>query len=104
VHDPLEAKPLKGATKPIRELAIGVKIERLACDRGALHDLAFNGKHGAAARDLFLAFAQPVDAAKVRRDARQHVTESTRDLEPRVAPCCALSARARPFGWPASCS
>ena len=79
VHDPLEAKSLKGATKPIRELAIGVKIERLAGDRGALHDLAFNGEHGAAARDLFLAFAQPVDAAKVRRDARQHVTESTRN-------------------------
>jgi hypothetical protein len=30
VHDPFEAKPLKGTTKPIRELAIGVKIERLA--------------------------------------------------------------------------
>ena len=35
VHDPLEAKPLKGATKPIRELAIDVKIERLAGNRGA---------------------------------------------------------------------
>jgi len=85
VHDPLEAKPLKGATKPIRELAIDVKIERLAGNRGALHDLAFDGEHGAAARDLVLAFAQPVDAAKVCRDARQHVTESARDLEPRVA-------------------
>ena len=85
MHDPLEAKPLKGATKPIRELPIDVKIERLAGDRGALHDLAFNGEHGAAARDLFLAFAQPVRAAKVRRDARQHIPESTRDLEPRVA-------------------
>ena len=65
--------------------SIGVKIERLAGDRGALHDLAFNGEHGAAARDLFLAFAQPVRAAKIGRDTRQHVTESTRDLEPRVA-------------------
>ena len=85
VHDPLETKPLKGATKPIGELAISVKIERLAGNRGALHDFAFNGEHGAAARDLFLAFAQPVDAAKVSRDARQNVTESTRDFEPRVA-------------------
>ena len=84
VHDPLEAKPLKGATEPIRQLAIGVKIERLAGNRGALHDLAFNGEHGAAAGDLFLAFAQPVNAAMVRGDARQHVAESTRDLEPRV--------------------
>ena len=92
VHDPLEAKPLKGATKPIRELTIDVKIERLAGNRGALHDLAFNGEHGASARDLFLAFAQPVNAAKVRRDARQHVTESTRDLEPRVAVNEQLSA------------
>jgi hypothetical protein len=41
VHDPLEAKPLKGATKLIREL---VKIERLAGNRGALHDLAFEGR------------------------------------------------------------
>ena len=57
VHDPLEAKPLKGAPQPIRELAIDVKIERLAGNRGALHDLAFNREHGAAARDLFLAFA-----------------------------------------------
>ena len=114
VHDPLEAEPLKGATKPIRELAIGVKIERLAGNRGALHDLAFDGEHGAAARDLFLAFAQPVDAAKVSRDARQYVTESTRDLEPRVAVNEQLSAighlaapfraRARSSGWPASCS
>ena len=85
VHDPLEAKPLKGATKPIRELAIGVNIEWLAGNRGALHDLTLNREHGAAARDLFLAFAQPVDAAKVRRDARQHIAEPTRDLEPRVA-------------------
>jgi hypothetical protein len=85
VHDPLEAKPLKGATKPIRELAIGLKIERLAGDCGALHDLTFNREHGAAARDLFLAFAQPVDPAKVRRDARQYVTKATRDFEPRVA-------------------
>jgi hypothetical protein len=69
VHDPLEAKPLKGATKPIRELAIGLKIERLAGDRRTLHDLAFNGEHGAAARDLFLAFAQPVRPAKVRCNA-----------------------------------
>jgi hypothetical protein len=92
VHDPLEAKPLKGATKPIRELDIDVQIERLAGYRGALHDLAFNGEHGAAARDLFLAFAQSVDAAKVRRDARQHVTESTRDLEPRIAVNEQLSA------------
>ena len=51
-----------------------------------------NGEHGAAARDLFLAFAQPVRAAKVRRDARQHVTETTRDLEPRVAVNKQLSA------------
>jgi len=112
VHDPLEAKPLKGATKPIGELAIGIKIERLAGNRGALHDLALNGEHGAAARDLFLAFAQLVDAAKVGRDACQQVTESTRDLEPRVtineqlsgrwSPYCALSARARSSGWPAS--
>jgi hypothetical protein len=92
VHDSLETKPLEGATKPIRELAIDVKIERLAGDCGALHDFAFNGKHGAATRDLFLAFAQPVRAAKVRRDARQHVTESTRDLEPRVAVDEQLSA------------
>jgi hypothetical protein len=92
VHDSLEAKPLKGATKPIRELAIGVKIERLAGYRDALRDLALNREHGAAARDLLLAFAQPVDAAKVRRDARQHVTESTRDLEPRVAVNEQLSA------------
>jgi hypothetical protein len=112
VHDPLEAKPLKGATKPVGELAIGVKIERLAGDRGALHDLAFNGEHGAAARDLFLTFAQPVDAAKVRRNAGQHVTESPRDLEPRVAIDEQLSAivtlprpfsgRGRPSGWPTS--
>ena len=33
----------------------------------------------------FLAFAQPVDTAKVRRDAGQHITESPRDLKPRVA-------------------
>ena len=92
MHDPLEAKPLKGATKPIGELTIGVKIKRLAGDRRALHDLAFNGEHGAAAGDLFLAFAQPVRAAKFRRDARQHVTESTRDLEPRVAVNEQLSA------------
>ena len=92
MHDPLEAKPLEGATKPIRKLAIDVKIERLASDRGALHDLAFDGEHGAAARDLFLAFAQPVDAAKVRCDARQHVAESTRDLEPRIAVNEQLSA------------
>ena len=92
VHDPLEAEPLKGATKPIGELAIGVKIERLAGNRGALRDLALNREHGAAARDLFLAFAQPVDAAKVRRDARQHVTEATRHLEPRVAVNEQLSA------------
>ena len=52
---------------------IGVKIERLAGNRGALHDLTFNGQHGASARDLLLAFAQPVRAPKVRRDARQHV-------------------------------
>ena len=64
---------------------IDVKIERLAGDRGALHDFAFNGEHGASARDLFLTFAQPVRAAKVRRDTRRHVTESTRHLEPRVA-------------------
>ena len=96
-HDPFEAKPLKGATKPIRELAIGLKIERLAGNCGALHDLAFNGEHGAAARDLFLAFAQPVDAAKVGCDARQHVTESTRDLEPRVNPL-PLVTRLRPCG------
>jgi general nucleoside transport system permease protein len=76
VHDPLEAKLLEGATKPIRELTIGVKIERLAGDRGAFHDLAFNGEHGAGAR-FFLAFAQPVDAAKVSRDTRKHVTELT---------------------------
>src|SRR5271167_4234547 len=69
VHDPLEAKPLKGATKPIRELAIRVNIEWLAGNRRALRDLTLNREHGAAARDLFLAFAQPVDAAKVRRDA-----------------------------------
>jgi hypothetical protein len=94
VHDPLEAKPLKGATEPIRELAIGVKIERLTGNRGALRDLALNREHGAPARDLFLAFTQPVRAAKVRRNARQHITEATRDLEP----------RARPSGWPASCS
>src|SRR5271166_924930 len=103
VHDPLEAKPLKGATKPIGELAIGLKIERLAGNRGALHDLTFHGEHGAAARDLFLAFAQPVGAAKVRRDARQHVTESTRDLEPRVAVDEQLSAighLAAPFRGP----
>ena len=92
VHDPLQAKLLKGATKPIRELAIDVKIERLAGDRRALHDLAFDGEHGAAARDLFLTFAQPVRAAKVRRDARQHIAESTRDLEPRVAVNEQLSA------------
>ncbi len=92
VHDPLEAKPLKGATKPIRQLAIGVKIERLAGNRGALRDLTLNREHGAAARDLFLAFAQPVDAAKVRRDAGQHVAESTRDLEPRIAVDEQLSA------------
>ena len=92
MHDPLEAKPLKGATKPIRELAIGLKIERLASNRGALHDLAFNREHGAAARDLFLAFAQPVDAAKVRRDAGQHIAELTGDLEPRVAVNEQLSA------------
>ena len=101
MHDPLEAKPLKSATEPIRELTIDVKIERLAGDCGALHDLAFNGEPGAAARDLFLAFAQPVDAAKVRRDARQHVTESTRDLEPRVASrnsCLPLVTLLRPFG------
>jgi hypothetical protein len=66
-------------------LTIDVKIERLAGDCGALHDLAFNGEHGAAAGDLLLAFAQPVRPAKVRRDARQHITESARDLEPRVA-------------------
>ena len=59
--------------------------------RGALHDLAFDGEHGAATRDLFLAFAQPVDAAKVRGAARQHV-ESTRNLEPRVAVNEQLSA------------
>ena len=73
----------------------------MAGDRGALHDLAFDGEHGAAARDLFLAFAQPIDAAKVRRDARQHVTESTRDLEPRVASmnsCRPLVTLLRPFG------
>jgi hypothetical protein len=29
----------------------GVKTERLAGNRGALHDLAFNGEHGAAAGD-----------------------------------------------------
>ncbi len=51
-----------------------------------------NREHGAAARDLFLAFAQPVDAAKVRRDARQYVTEATRHLEPRVAVNEQLSA------------
>ncbi|MGC2785366.1 MAG: hypothetical protein WA397_16345 [Roseiarcus sp.] len=85
MHDPLQAEPLRGATKPIRELAIGVKVKRLAGNRGALHDFAFNREHGAAARNLFLAFAQPVDAAKVRGDARQHITETTRDLEPRVA-------------------
>jgi hypothetical protein len=66
-------------------VAIGVKIERLAGNGGALHDLAFNREHGATARDLFLAFTQPVDAAKVRHDARQYVAESTRDLESRVA-------------------
>ena len=101
MHDSLETKPLKGATKPIRELAIGVKIERLAGNRGALHDFAFNGEHGAAARDLFLAFAQPVNAAKARRDARQHVAESTRDLEPSVAvdnSCRPFVTLLRPFG------
>jgi hypothetical protein len=45
---------------------------------------------------LFLAFAQAVGAAKVRRDARQHVTESTRDLEPRVAVNEQLSAIGHP--------
>ena len=92
VHDPLQAKPLKGATKSIRELTIDVKIEWLAGNSGALHDLALNGEHGAATGNLFLAFAQPVDAAKVRRDARQHVTESTRNLEPRLAVNEQLSA------------
>jgi hypothetical protein len=64
----------------------------LSQGKSTFHDLAFNGEHGAAARDLFLAFAQPVDATKVRRDARHHVTESTRDLEPRVAVNEQLSA------------
>ena len=35
---------------------------------------------------------KPVRVAKVRRDACQHVTESTRDLEPRVAVKEQLSA------------
>jgi hypothetical protein len=77
VHGPLQPQPLKGATKPIRELTIGVKIERLAGDCGALHDLAFNGEHRAAARDLFLALAQPARAAEVRGDVGQQIAEST---------------------------
>jgi hypothetical protein len=60
------------------------------------------GEHGAATRDLFLAFAQPIDVAKVRRDARQHVAESTRDLEPRVAVNEQLSFGARQTIWLAS--
>jgi hypothetical protein len=101
VHDSLEAKPLKGASEPIRELTICVKIERLTGNRGALHDLAFNGQHGAAACDLFLAFAQPVDAAEVRGDARQHITEPTRDLSrasPSMNSCRPLVTLLRPFG------
>jgi hypothetical protein len=85
VRDPPEAKPLESATEPIRELAIDLKIERQTRDRGTLHLLAFDGEHGAAARHLFLPLAQPLDATEVRHDARQHVAESTRDLEPRIA-------------------
>ena len=58
-------------------------------------------EHRAAARDLFLPFAQPVDAAKVRRDARQHVTKSTRDLSrasPSMNSCLPLVTLLRPFG------
>ena len=74
----------KGATKPIRELAIDVKIERLAGDRRALHDLAFDGEHGAAARDLFWPSlsrsAPPRSVAMLASTSRN----STRDFEPRV--------------------
>jgi hypothetical protein len=85
VLDPPEAKPLENATEPIRELAIHLKIERQARNRGTLHHLALDGEHGAAARHLFLALTQPLDATEVRHDVGQHVAQSTRDLEPRIA-------------------
>ena len=52
-------------------------------------------------RDLFPAFAQPVRAAKVHRNARQHITEPTRDLEARIAlkeQLFAIGHLAAPFG------
>ncbi len=101
MHDPLEAKPLKGATKPIRERAIGVKIERLAGNRGALHDLAFNGEHGAAARDLFLAFAQPVDAARsvaMLASTSRNRRETLSRASPSMNSCRPLVTLLRPFG------
>jgi hypothetical protein len=101
VHDPLETKPLKGATKPIRELAIGVKIERLAGNRGALHDLAFDREHGAAPRDLFLAFAQPVrpprSAAMLASTSRNR-RETLRRASPSMNSCRPLVTLLRPFG------
>ena len=80
---------------------MNLKIERQARNRGTLHHLALDREHGAAARHLFLALAQPLDATEVRHDAGQHVAESTRDLEPRIAfdeQCRPLVTLLRPFG------
>jgi len=101
VHDPLQAEPLKCATKPIRELAIGVKIERLAGDRGALHDLAFNGEHGAAARDLFLASlsrsAPPRSVALLASTSRNR-RETLSRASPSMNSGRPLVTLLRPFG------
>jgi hypothetical protein len=108
VHDPLEAKPLKGAAKPIRELAIDVKIERLAGNRGAFHDLALNGEHGAAARDLFLALSAPPRSAAMLASTSRNRRETLSRASPSMNSCRPLVTLLRPFGaretsgWPAS--
>jgi hypothetical protein len=94
-------REVTGKEKPGPNVRAPIALDASRSNRGALHDLAFNREHRAATGNLFLPFAQPVDATKVRRDARQH-TRNRRDTLSRASPsmnnCRPLVTLLRPFG------
>jgi hypothetical protein len=101
VHDPLESKPLEGPTKPVSELAIGVKIERLASNRGALHDLAFTESMAQRRAICFwpsLNLSTPPRSAAMLASTSRNRRETLSRASPSMHSCRPLVTLLRPFG------
>ena len=101
MHDPLEAKPLKSATEPIRELAIGVKIERLAGNYGApiiSHSTESMAQRRAICFWPSLSRSAPPRSVAMLASTSRNRRETFSRASPSMNSCRPLVTLLRPFG------